>query len=142
MTPVFNRAAIEEILPHRQPFLFVDEIIELVPGERVVGLFSVADDGSFLMKDGGKTYFPPTLLVESMAQVGAILVLHPDENRGRTIYFRAIEECEFHRAVPKGSTVRIEAEVRRMRARVGSLAVTAYLRDEVAAKAVMSFALG
>ena len=141
MTRIFDRAAIEEILPHRQPFLFVDEIIELVPGERVVGQFSIADDGSFLMKDGGGVYFPPTLLVESMAQVGAILVLHPEENHGRTIYFRAIDHAEFHKRIPAGSTVRIEGTVRRMRGRLGSLEMKAFLGEDLAAEGVMGFAL-
>ncbi len=141
MSPVFDRTAIEKILPHRHPFLFVDEIIELVPTQRGVGLVRIAETGIFLLKDGADTYFPSTLLVEAMAQVGAILVLHPEENRGRTIYFRAIDHAEFHKKIPGGATVRIEGTVRRMRGRLGSLQMKAFLEDVLAAEGVMRFAL-
>jgi 3-hydroxyacyl-[acyl-carrier-protein] dehydratase len=142
VSQVLDRAAIEEILPHRHPFLFVDEVIELVPSERVVGRLRIADTGSFLLKDAtGVLYFPPTLLVEAMAQVGAILVLYPEENRGRTIYFRAIDHAQFHQKVPAGATVRIEGVVRRMRGRLGSLQTKAFLGDALAAEGLMGFAL-
>lgn len=142
MSGSLDRNEIEAILPHRDPFLFVDEVTAIEAGASIVGELRVDEKKRFLARHGDPTKLPPTILAEAMAQVGAILVLHPDENRGRTIYFRAIEDCEFHRNVPIGTTVRIEAQVRRMRARFGSLSVTAYLGDEVAAKAVMSFALG
>ena len=145
MSPILGRSEIEGILPHRDPFLFVDEVIELVPGKRVVGRFRTPDTGAFT---GGMPHdvrsFPVTLLVEAMAQVGAILVLHARENRGRTIYFRAIEQAHFHRSVPTGATLRIEGDVRRMRARMGTLEMKAFAEDEPdspVAEGVMSFAL-
>ena len=141
MSLVFDREAVEKILPHRHPFLFVDEIIELVPSQRVVGLVRIAETRTFLLKDGAETYFPSTLLIEAMAQVGAILVLHPEENRGRTIYFRGIDHAEFHNRVPAGTTVRIEGTVRRMRGRLGSLQMKASLEDMLAAEGLMRFAL-
>jgi 3-hydroxymyristoyl/3-hydroxydecanoyl-(acyl carrier protein) dehydratase len=77
-----------------------------------------------------------------MAQVGAILVLYPDENRGRTIYFRSIEEATFARRVRVGERIRVIAEIRKLRSRYGSLAVEAFVDGELVAKGVMSFALG
>jgi 3-hydroxymyristoyl/3-hydroxydecanoyl-(acyl carrier protein) dehydratase len=77
-----------------------------------------------------------------MAQVGAILVLYPDENRGRTIYFRSIEEATFHRRLRAGERIRVTAEIRKLRSRYGSLAVEAFVDGELVAKGVMSFALG
>ena len=142
MTTHLDRADIESILPHREPFLFVDSVIEIEDGKRIVGELRVDDAIRFLSRRDHGVFLPATVLAEAMAQVGAILVLHPEENRGRTIYFRAIEGAEFNDPVALGQTVRIEAEVRRMRARFGVLAVTAYVDDTVAAKAVMSFALG
>jgi 3-hydroxymyristoyl/3-hydroxydecanoyl-(acyl carrier protein) dehydratase len=94
------------------------------------------------VREGDERYFPSTLLAEAMAQIGAILVLFPEENRGRTIYFRSIEDAEFSRRVPVGARVRVEAQIRKLRARYGSLAVEAFVEDELAAKGVMSFALG
>jgi 3-hydroxyacyl-[acyl-carrier-protein] dehydratase len=139
---LLGREQIEAILPHRPPFLFVDEITEIVPGDRIVGEFLVAEDELFLVREDGNRYLPQSVLAEAMAQVGAILVLHPEENRGRTIYFRSIEEAAFYRRVPVGARIRVEARVRKLRSRFGSLAVEAYLDSGVAAKGVMSFALG
>jgi 3-hydroxyacyl-[acyl-carrier-protein] dehydratase len=96
----------------------------------------------FLVKDeSGKPYFPPTLLTEAMAQVGAVLVLNDEGNRGRTIYFRSIEGASFHKKVPAGSTVRVEGVVHRMRGRLGSLKMSAFLGEELVAEGIMSFAL-
>jgi 3-hydroxymyristoyl/3-hydroxydecanoyl-(acyl carrier protein) dehydratase len=139
---MLDRAQIQAILPHRAPFLFVDSISSIVPGERIVGEFLVTETERFLAREGDERYFPSTLLTEAMAQVGAILVLFPEENRGRTIYFRSIEEVEFSRRVPVGARVRVEAQIKKLRARFGSLAVEAFVEDGLAAKGVMSFALG
>jgi 3-hydroxyacyl-[acyl-carrier-protein] dehydratase len=142
VTTHLDRADIEAILPHRAPFLFVDTVLEIEDGKHIVGELHVNEDIRFLSRRDDGVFLPATMLAEAMAQVGAILALHPEENRGRTIYFRAIEGAEFQDPVALGQTVRIEAEVRKMRARFGVLSVTAYVDDAVAAKAVMSFALG
>jgi len=142
VTTHLDRADIETILPHREPFLFVDTVLEIETGKRIVGELHVKDTIRFLSRRNDGVFLPATVLAEAMAQVGAILVLHPKENRGRTIYFRAIEGAEFRDPVALDETVRIEAEVRKLRARFGVLSVTATVREAVAAKAVMSFALG
>ena len=139
---MLDRAQIQAILPHRAPFLFVDSISSIVPGERIVGEFLVTETERFLAREGDERYFPSTLLTEAMAQVGAILVLFPEENRGRTIYFRSIEEVEFSRRVPVGARVRVEAQIKKLRARFGSLKLEAFVEGKLAAKGVMSFALG
>jgi 3-hydroxyacyl-[acyl-carrier-protein] dehydratase len=139
---VLDREVIKKILPHRDPFLFVDEIEEWVAGERIIGLVRVSDTAWCLVEDpSGSRFFPSSLLTEAMAQVGAVLVLNTDENRGRTIFFRSIEEINFYRKVPAGSTVRVEGVVRRLRGRLGSLKMKAYLGDEMVAEGVMGFAL-
>jgi 3-hydroxyacyl-[acyl-carrier-protein] dehydratase len=139
---MLDRVEIQRVLPHRPPFLFVDSISSIVPGERITGEFLVKETEPFLSLRGNEIYFPETLLTESMAQVGAILVLHPEENRGRTIYFRSIEEVEFTRRVEVGERIRVEAAILKMRSRYGSLAVEAFVGSELVAKGVMSFALG
>jgi 3-hydroxymyristoyl/3-hydroxydecanoyl-(acyl carrier protein) dehydratase len=139
---MLDRTQIQAILPHRPPFLFVDSISSIVPGERVTGEFLVKETERFLAREGEERYFPPTLLTEAMAQIGAILVLFPEENRGRTIYFRSIEETEFVSRVPVGAHVRVEARIKKLRSRFGILAVEAFVDDELVAKGVMSFALG
>ena len=139
---MLDLSLIQAILPHRAPFLFVDSISSIVPGERITGEFLVKETERFLARDGDELFFPSTLLAEAMAQVGAILVLFPEEHRGRTIYFRSIEEAEFARRVPVGARVRVEARIRKLRARFGSLEVAAFVENELAARGVMSFALG
>lgn len=120
----------------------MDTVSTLVPGERITGEFLVKNTETFLAREGTERYFPPTLLAEAMAQVGAILVLFPEENRGRTIYFRSIEEAEFARRVPAGARVRVDAQIKKLKARYGSLEVEAFVEGVLAAKGVMSFALG
>ena len=139
---MLDQKAIEQILPHRCPFLFVDEITDIHPDKRIVGQFHVREEQKFLHEEAGARFFPATLLTEAMAQVGAILVLYPEENRGRTIYFRSIEQTEFDGRVPAGSILRVEAQIRRLRSRFGSLEVSAFVGDERVGKGIMSFALG
>lgn len=139
---MLDRKQIEAILPHRAPFLFVDEITEIAPGERIVGELHVRETETFLEWIDGEAYLPATLLAEAMAQVGAILVLYPEANRGKTIYFRAIEEAEFHGRVPAGARIRMQARVRKLRSRFGILEVEARVDGELAAKGIMSFAFG
>jgi 3-hydroxyacyl-[acyl-carrier-protein] dehydratase len=138
---MLDRTEIQAILPHRSPFLFVDSVSSIVPGERIEGEFLVKETEPFLAGRGGERYFPATLLAEAMAQIGAILVLFPEENRGRTIYFRSIEEAEFGPRVRVGARIRVLAEVKKLKARYGSLRVEAFVGGELAAKGVMSFAL-
>jgi 3-hydroxyacyl-[acyl-carrier-protein] dehydratase len=139
---MLDRAEIQRVLPHRPPFLFVDSISSIVPGERITGEFLVKETETFLARRGDGTYLPETLLTEAMAQVGAILVLYAEENRGRTIYFRSIEETQFTRPVEVGARIRVEAAIRKMRSRYGSLAVEAFVDGALVATGVMSFALG
>lgn len=142
MSIVLDRSEIQGILPHRDPFLFVDAVTSIESGASIRGEFSVDSRTQFFVERDGEPSLAPTILTEAMAQVGAILVLFPEEKRGRTIYFSSIQDAEFHRPVRAGSTVVISAEVKRLRSRFGSLAVSAAVSDELAAKAVMSFALG
>jgi 3-hydroxyacyl-[acyl-carrier-protein] dehydratase len=142
MNQNLDRNEIEKILPHRDPFLFVDEIHEIALGEKIVGIVRVGDKDTFLHRDeAGITYLPPTILTEAMAQVGAVLVLFPEENRGRTIFFRSIDDIRFDKRVPAGSSLRIIGEVRKMRGRLGSLKMSAFLDDDLVAEGVMGFAL-
>jgi 3-hydroxyacyl-[acyl-carrier-protein] dehydratase len=137
-----DRNEIEKILPHRDPFLFVDEIQEIALGEKIVGIVRVGDKDTFLHRDeAGIPHLPPTILTEAMAQVGAVLVLFPEENRGRTIFFRSIDDIRFDKRVPAGSSLRILGEVRKMRGRLGSLKMSAFLGDDLVAEGVMGFAL-
>ena len=136
-----DREKIEEILPHRDPFLFVDGVTSINVGQNVEGFLNVNETKSFLSGEVSDRCLSTAILMEAMAQVGAILVLYPMDQRCRTIYFRSIKNAQFYRRIPSGSTVRIEARVDKIRTRMGSLYVTARADDTIVADAMMSFAL-
>ncbi|HJZ72212.1 MAG TPA: 3-hydroxyacyl-ACP dehydratase FabZ [Vicinamibacterales bacterium] len=143
LTLPLDNAAIERILPHRFPFLLVDRIIELEPDKRIVGIKNVAMDEWYLSRSrDGVAVMPPTILTEAVAQVGAILILAKPENRQRLPFFAGIERVRYRRPVYPGDVVVIEANVVRMRSRMGLLKGAARVDGHTVLFGSMSFALG
>ena len=136
--------AIERILPHRYPFLLVDRITEFEPDKRIVGVKNVSLNERNLAHppDGGAPVLPPTILTEAVAQVGAIMILSKPENHQKLIFFMGIEKVRFRRPVHPGDVVEIEAEVKRLRSRMGVLRGVARVGGEVVVEGTMTFALG
>jgi 3-hydroxyacyl-[acyl-carrier-protein] dehydratase len=142
MLPLDN-AAIEQILPHRFPFLLVDRIIELEVDKRIVGIKNVTQDERYLSHNAnGAAVLPPTILTEAVAQVGAILVLAKPENRRRLPFFAGIERVRYRRPVHAGDVVVIEANVVRLRSRMGLLKGIARVNGRSVIDGTMTFALG
>lgn len=136
-------SAIERILPHRYPFLLVDRITEFEEDRRIVGIKNVSINERYLAhRPGGPPVLPPTMLTETVAQVGAILILAKPENRERLIYFMGIERVRYRRPVYPGDVVVIEARVERLRSRMGVLKGTARVGSDLAIAGRMTFALG
>ena len=137
-------SAIERILPHRYPFLFVDRITEFEPDKRIVGIKNVAMNEPYLSRpvNGARPSLPPTILTEAVAQVGAILILAKPENRDQLIFFRGMERVRFRASVHPGDVVVIEATVKRLRSRMGVLAGQASVNGKVVVNGTMTFALG
>ena len=134
---------IKAILPHRSPFLFVDRILELESDRRVVGLKNVtSNERYFIAGPGGVPTLPASILTEAMAQAGAVLILSKPENRGRLVYFMGIDKVRYRRPVVAGDQLRLEAEVVRMRSRMGSLRGRALVDGKLACEGEMTFALG
>jgi 3-hydroxyacyl-[acyl-carrier-protein] dehydratase len=136
----FGRAQIEEILPHRAPFLLVDEVLELVPGERVIARRTVTEDdcaGHF----PGNPIMPGVKMVEALAQCGAIAVLSQPENRGRLVLFAGIEDVRFKRIVRPGEVIDLACEVEAVRGPVGKGKVRATVGGEVAVRGTLTFAV-
>jgi 3-hydroxyacyl-[acyl-carrier-protein] dehydratase len=143
LTLPLDHAAIERILPHRYPFLFVDRITELEPDRRIVGIKNVSLNERYLSaQPGGPPVLPPTILTECVAQVGAILILSKPENREKLPFFASIERVRFRRPVHPGDVVTIEAVVKRLRSRMGVLRGVARVDGHVVAEGTMTFALG
>ncbi len=137
-------SAIERILPHRYPFLLVDRITEFEPDKRIVGVKNVSLNERNLAHppEGGAPVLPPTILTEAVAQVGAIMILSKPENQQKLIFFMGIEKVRFRRPVHPGDVVVIEAEVKRLRSRMGVLRGVARVGGEVVVEGTMTFALG
>ena len=134
---------IKAILPHRAPFLLLDRILELEPDRRIVGLKNVTtNERYFIAGPGGLPTMPASMLTEAMAQVGAVLILIRPENRGRLVYFMGIDRVRYRRPVVAGDQVRLEAEVLRMRSKMGSLRGRALVDGKLACEGEMTFALG
>ena len=134
---------IERILPHRYPFLLVDRIIEFEPDRRIVGIKNVTMNERHLAHgDSDRPVLPPTILTEAVAQVGAIMILAKPENREKLIYFMGIERVRYRCPVHAGDQVVIEALVRRLRSRMGSLRGIARVDGKVVVEGTMTFALG
>jgi 3-hydroxyacyl-[acyl-carrier-protein] dehydratase len=134
---------IKAILPHRSPFLLVDRVLELEADRRVVAVKNVTlNERYFIAGPGGVPTLPATILTEAMAQAGAILVLSRPENRSRLVYFMGIDRVRYRRPVVAGDQVILEAEVLRLRAKMGSLRGRALVDGKIACEGEMTFALG
>src|SRR6476661_10204111 len=138
---VLGKSEIEEILPHRDPFLLVDEVLELVPGERVVATHTVTDAdcaGHF----PGNPIMPGVKMVEALAQCGAVAVLSQPENRGKLALFAGIDGVRFKRVVRPGDVLTLECRVETVRGPIGRGKVKATVDGELAVRGTLTFAVG
>ena len=137
-----DRDAIEAILPHRDPFLLVDEVLELVPGERVVAKKTVREDEWYLRGHfPGRPVMPGVLIVEAMAQTGAVAVLSEEENRGRIALFAGIDDTRFKRIVEPGDELQLECTLEQVRGPIGKGRARATVDGELAARGTLTFAV-
>jgi 3-hydroxyacyl-[acyl-carrier-protein] dehydratase len=135
-----GREQIEEILPHRDPFLFLDEVTVLEPGSRVVARKRVREDEWFLTGHfPGRPIMPGVIIVEAMAQTGAVAVLADEANRGKLALFAGINDVRFKRMVLPGDELELICEVERMRGPVGRGKATATVDGELAARGTLMF---
>jgi 3-hydroxyacyl-[acyl-carrier-protein] dehydratase len=142
-TPPFGRDVIESLIPHRPPFLLVDEILELEPGKRVVGLREIrADDWWFPGHFPERPVMPGVLTIEAIAQAGAVAVLAAEANAGKIPFFAGIDGCRFKRVVEPGDVLRLECEFVRVRGPIAKGEGRALVGDEVAAEAMLTVFVG
>ena len=138
----FGKDVIETILPHRDPFLLLDEVTELEAGRRVVAKRRVnADDWWFPGHFPDRPVMPGVLIVEAMAQAGAVAVLVEEENRGRLAFFAGIDDCRFKRVVEPGDTLTLTCEIDTVRGPIGRGRATAHVGDALAARGTLTFAV-
>jgi 3-hydroxyacyl-[acyl-carrier-protein] dehydratase len=143
LTLPLDHAAIERILPHRYPFLLVDRVTEFEVDKRIVGIKNVSRNERYLSHAAnGAPVLPPTILTEAVAQVGAILILAKPENRQRLPFFAGIKRVRYRHPVHPGDVLEIEANVVRIRSRMGVLKGVARVGGKVVFEGTMTFALG
>jgi len=135
----FGRDVIESLIPHRPPFLLVDEIVELDPGTRVVGRREVRpDDWWFSGHFPERPVMPGVLTIEAIAQAGAVAVLADERNRGKIPFFAGIDDCRFKRVVEPGDVLTLECEFVRVRGPIAKGQGRALVGDELAAEATLT----
>ena len=138
---VLDRAAIEAVIPHRYPMLLIDDVIELIPGERVVARKTVTEEdcaGHF----PGNPIMPGVKMVEALAQCGAVAVLSQPENRGKLALFAGIDGVRFKRIVRPGDVLTLECQVETVRGPVGRGKARATVDGELAVRGTLTFAVG
>jgi 3-hydroxyacyl-[acyl-carrier-protein] dehydratase len=142
VTTPFGREAIEAILPHREPFLLIDEVLELRPGEGATARKTVRDGEWFLRGHfPNRPVMPGVLIVEALAQTGAVAVLSEEENQGRLALFAGIDECRFKRVVEPGDVLDLRCELDRVRGPVGRGKAEARVDGKLACRALLTFAV-
>lgn len=140
---MLNKEQIKEIIPHRDPFLLIDEITELEAGKRAVGIKYVSEDEYYF-----KGHFPEqpvmpgVLIVESLAQVGAVIVLSLPDFKGKIALFGSIKNARFRKIVRPGDVLRLEVEMVTLRSRMGVGMAKAYVGEDVACDCEITFMIG
>jgi 3-hydroxyacyl-[acyl-carrier-protein] dehydratase len=138
-----NSNQIQEILPHRYPFLLVDRIVECEPGVKAKGIKCVsANEMQFLGHFPQKHVMPGVLLIEALAQTGAVAILTQEENRGKLAFFGGIKNARFREQVIPGDVVELECEIIAQKGPVGIGKAVATVNGKVAVTAELSFAIG
>ena len=134
---------IQEIIPHRHPFLLIDCIEALEPGKKSVGYESITyNEPQFLGHFPEEPVMPGVLMIEALAQTGAVAILSVPENKGKTAYFGAINSAKFKRKVVPGDKLKLSCEIIRSKGRIGIGKAIASVNGEIAVEAELTFIIG
>lgn len=141
--PELNSNQIMEILPHRYPFLLVDKITDYSPGEWAKGIKCVsANEMQFLGHFPTEHVMPGVLIIEALAQVGAVAILSKDENKGKIAFFGGIKSARFKKQVKPGDVLELQCEMTTIKGPIGFGKATAKVDGKIAVVAELSFVVG
>lgn len=140
---VLTAKEIMEIIPHRQPFMLLDTVEELEPGVRAVAKKCVSyNEPYFAGHFPGEPVMPGVLIIEALAQTGAVAMLSKPEFKGKTAYFAAINQAKFKRKVVPGDVLMLETVITKVKGPIGIGNATAYVDGKPAVVAELTFAIG
>ena len=139
---MLSATEIQNVIPHRYPFLLVDRILEIEPMKRAVGIKNVSINEHFFQGHfPGHPVMPGVLILEAMAQVGGVAMLYPEENRGKLAFFAGMDRVKFRKPVVPGDQLRMVAEIIKIRSGMGKLWVQSFVDDQLVAEGEFLFAL-
>lgn len=134
---------IMEIIPHRYPFLLIDKVVEVIPGEKVTAIKNVTINEPFFTGHfPNEPVMPGVLVIEAMAQAGLCAILTIDEYKGKTGYFGAIDKVKFRKKIVPGDTLTLEVELVKMKKMAGIAKGYVYVDGKKAAEAEFTFMIG
>jgi len=140
---IFNSDQIQKILPHRHPFLLVDRIIELEEGVRAVGTKCVSANETFFTGHFPQMHIMPgVLIIEALAQVGAVIILSQPQNKDKIAFFAGIKNAKFRKKVIPGDVLTLETTITRMKGPMGVGVAIAKVNGEIACEAELTFMIG
>ena len=139
---MLNIDQIKELIPHRYPFLLVDKILELEVGKKAIGIKNVSVNEPFFQGHFPEyPIMPGVLIVEAMAQVGAVAMMSMEENKGKLGVFAGIDKVRFKKEVRPGDTLKMEVEMVSIRRNIGKANARAYVGEELVCSGELMFAL-
>ncbi len=139
---MLDSVEIQKIIPHRYPFLLVDRVLELEAGVRAVGIKNVTVNEPFFQGHfPSNPIMPGVLIVEALAQVGAVALMSLEENKGKLAVFAGIDEVRFKKQVIPGDTLKMEVTIESFRRGIGKGVATAYVDGKVACKGKLMFGI-
>ena len=140
---IMNTQQIMDILPHRSPFLLIDTVEELEPGVKCVAKKNVTmNELHFMGHFPGTPVMPGVLIIEALAQTGAVAILCQDEWKGKTAYFAGINNAKFKQKVVPGDTLELTTEIIKIKGPIGVGKAVARVNGKVACMAELTFAIG
>ena len=145
MKAEYDIQKIMDILPHRYPFLLIDRIIDLVPGEKVTALKNVTINEPFFQGHfPGQPVMPGVLIIEAMAQAGGVLACESrtTDSHGQLIYFMGMDKVRFRKPVVPGDQIIFEAKILKLRSKVAKMSGTATVDNQLAAEAELMATFG